>query len=144
MNCRVCGEEMKLLEVLKNKTKDTTTLYKKPFAAHKKDIELYRCPVCTHMQIDWLVPDSYYDDYTLISEPTEEGEKGKYTEHLLTYCDSLFSRLAKYAKTHNSILDIGCGAGVLLNYEKKYFKKVVGVEPSKTQYDIAMKINCGG
>lgn len=139
MICRVCGKEMKLLEVLENKEKDVTTLYRRPYTGNKQNLELYRCNFCTHMQIAWMNSPDYYEDYTLISDITEDTGKGKYTPSLLRYNREKIEQLARYARNHDRILDIGCGAGVLMELEEEFFGCAVGVEPSKIQYDIAIK-----
>ncbi len=85
MKCRVCGNATNILDVLENKEKDVTTLYREPYTALKRTIELHRCPLCTHMQIEWMNPENYYDDYALISDITDDSGYGLYTESLLAY-----------------------------------------------------------
>ncbi len=140
MLCRVCQKEMVLSETLKGKEQNVTTLYKAPFIGEKRDIELYRCPYCSHMQIEWENPAGYYDDYSLIAEPNEESEKGRYSPLVLDYYQDKFKQLSSYAHSHERILDIGCGAGILMEYEEQYFKEALGIEPSKVQYNIAHKL----
>ncbi len=140
MICRVCGHEMKLLETLRGKEKNVTSLYKKAFVGKKENVDLYRCSLCTHMQIDWTNPADYYDSYTLIAEPTQESEYGRYSPALLSYYEEKFQALADYAVDKDNIIDIGCGCGVLMDLEARHFEKPFGVEPSKVQYDIAKKL----
>lgn len=139
MICRVCGNETKVLDVLEGKEKDVTTLYKKPYTAQKRTIELHRCPVCTHMQIEWMNPKNYYEDYSLISDITDDSGYGIYTDAMLSYYRLKFEQLSSYAVTHDRIFDIGCGAGVLMEVEGEFFGKTLGIEPSKVQYEIATK-----
>ena len=70
MKCRVCDSETIVIDVLEGKEKNVTTLYKSPYTAKKMNIELHRCPNCSHMQIEWLNPENYYEDYSLISDGT--------------------------------------------------------------------------
>ncbi len=60
------------------------------------------------MQIEWLNPDNYYDDYSLISDITNDSGYGMYTDSLLQYYQTKFEQLSSYAVSHNSIIDIGC------------------------------------
>lgn len=131
---------MKLAEILKQKEQNVTTLYRKPFIGQKKDIQLYRCVYCTHLQIEYKVSEDYYEKYTLIEEPSTESEYGRYSPSVLNYYNEKFKQLSTYATSFDTILDIGCGAGVLMDYEEQYFSKAIGVEPSKVQYDIAKKL----
>lgn len=80
MNCRVCGEKTIILDVLEGKEKDVTTLYKEPYAELKRTLELHRCPICTHMQIEWMNPENYYKEYSLISNITDDSGCGMYTD----------------------------------------------------------------
>lgn len=140
MKCRVCQKEMDLIEILKGKEQNVTVLYKKPFQGERTDVELYRCPCCTHMQIEYVVPGDYYDDYSLIEEPNYESEHGRYSSYVLNYYDGKFKQLLSYANSSNKLLDIGCGVGILMEYEEKYFASVLGIEPSKVQFNIAKKL----
>lgn len=140
MKCRVCQKEMDLIEILKGKEQNVTVLYKKPFQGERTDVELYRCPFCTHMQIEYVVPSDYYDDYSLIEEPNFESEHGRYSSYVLNYYDGKFKQLLSYANSSNKLLDIGCGVGILMEYEEKYFSSVLGIEPSKVQFNIAKKL----
>lgn len=140
MQCRVCQKEMNLIEILKEKEQNVTILYKKPFKGKRTDVKLYRCPFCTHMQIEHVVPDDYYENYSLIEEPNSESEHGRYSSYVLNYYDEKFKQLQSYANSSNKLLDIGCGAGILMEYEEKYFSSVLGIEPSKVQYNIAKKL----
>jgi SAM-dependent methyltransferase len=139
MKCRVCDSETIVIDVLEGKEKNVTTLYKSPYTAKKMNIELHRCPNCSHMQIEWLNPENYYEDYSLISDITDESGYGMYTDSLLKYYHKKFEQLSSYAVSHNSIFDIGCGAGVLMNLEAEFFSNTLGIEPSKVQYEIAKK-----
>lgn len=139
MNCRICDYEMEQIETLYGKERNVTLLYKEPFVAPKIDVALYRCPNCSHMQIEDLLSEDYYLDYSLISPSSDENDSGRYTPSFLQYYQEKFEQLSRYAKTHSRILDIGCGAGVLMDYEKNYFSSVLGVEPSKAQWEIAKR-----
>ena len=139
MKCRVCGNEARIVDVLKHKEKNVTTLYQAPFCAKKADTELFRCDKCTHMQIEWMNSDDYYDGYSLISDINEENGTGMYTESLLSYYRQKFSQLSQYAVSHDRIFDIGCGAGVLMDIEGEFFNETLGIEPSKVQFEIAKK-----
>ncbi len=58
---------------------------------------------------------------------------GGYTQTLLDYYDKRFEELNRYTSASESILDIGCGPGILLKKAMKYFEKGIGVEPSGVQ-----------
>lgn len=140
MLCRVCGKEMELVEVLHNKERNVTLQYAIPFSAEKRDVELYRCSSCFHMEIEYIIPDKYYDDYTLVEESNENGENTRYSASFLTYYNEKFKELASYAFSTKKVIDIGCGAGILMKKELQYFDECIGVEPSKTQSRIGKNL----
>lgn len=146
MQCRVCGRKVELLEVLHNKEKNVTVQYRTPFIAEKKDVELYRCPQCFHMQIQYTLPDEYYDNYALIDGADEDDSNISHTPitpMVLDYYDEKFKELASYAISNKRVIDIGCGAGILTKRLAQYFEECIGVEPSKAHAEIGKRIGKG-
>src|SRR5688572_27394455 len=46
-----------------------------------------------------------------------------------------------YPASRDTALDFGCGAGRLLRFSSKYFKKVIGVDISQGMIDLSKKYN---
>lgn len=133
MKCNVCGSQMHVLDLLEEHESEVTKVYSKPNCSKSVDITFYQCPACTHGQIGNVIDKEYYQKYELIHNTDNTGVTGAYTPTLLDYYDKRFEELSQYASDNDSILDIGCGPGILLKKAMKYFKKGIGVEPSEVQ-----------
>ncbi|MNW26112.1 bifunctional 3-demethylubiquinone-9 3-methyltransferase/ 2-octaprenyl-6-hydroxy phenol methylase [compost metagenome] len=130
MQCRVCGEKTVLLEVIDDCRYEHNFLSTTPFKANTKELEIYQCPACTHIQAEYILPDDYYETYTIF------GGASQYYE-ALNLTDSKISKLHKYALSNVRIFDIGCGTGTGLKVASQYFENCIGIEPSKLHSDLA-------
>lgn len=105
-------------------------VFEKPHHINYYKTMLYRCQICTHMQIENIVDkDIYEDEYTV---DYSSWECMKQTDH--KYLGKMRDLL------HDSeavICEIGCGEGRTLQVAEQYFKEVWGIEPAKKQADIA-------
>lgn len=130
MRCRVCNELVKPLEVIDNCRYKQFTLKQAPFSATTKDIQLYRCQSCSHIQTEYVLTDDFYNSYTNM-----EGSSQYYGP--LVVFDEKLIKIKEYSNSHEKLLEIGCGTGVTLRMSEKYFKSCLGIEPSKITYEIA-------
>jgi SAM-dependent methyltransferase len=133
--CRICGSETIIIEKVADIATNVSALFHETTIPQKRDAVLYKCPVCTHFQISDVNIHNMYSNYLMTSTMSdlliEERKKS------LKYLSSL-------AKGHNQVLDIGCGPGVIFKLVEQYFENIVGVEPSKSAYDIAVKTVING
>ena len=120
MKCYICGNECVIEEKLSNvphKLQEQYDANRLKFFS----IDIYRCTVCTHIQISSIVEQSYYRDYDM----------GYYWgEELIQIRKAQMRRLAEYLPSGKSLLDIGCGSGAYLDLAKDYFEELHGIEPS--------------
>ena len=129
---------MKVLDKLIGHECDVTKVYSTPNCSNKADIIFYQCSVCGHGQIKNILDNKkYYQNYELIHNVNNTGVSGAYTDTLLKFYEKKFAELNAYIKSNETILDIGCGPGVLLKRAMKYFKSGIGVEPSCIQTNYA-------
>ena len=131
MKCRICGMEMKLIDIIENCVEGHVYFGEKPYQLPTKKVELYQCAICGHAQIDNLIEDTYYDVY----ECRDENTTAYYA-----YTENIYDERLKKLQSLNggkSLLDIGCGTGDLLSCAQKYYDKCVGVEPSSSEYAVA-------
>jgi SAM-dependent methyltransferase len=116
-----------------------------PFEMPTRDIEIYACPKCTHVQIANMLGNGFYENYLIDSfndalystdninnsEPGGGGGGGG------EFLKARRKKLKSYAKGGDRFLDIGCGTGNILKVARTYFNDCVGVEPSTDGYKIA-------
>lgn len=131
--CVICGKEMHILDVLKQHEMEVTKVYDKPNCSNRVDITFYYCPLCSHGQIDRVYQETYYQTYELLHNVGDTGVIGNYTQTLLDYYDQMFAELKAYVPRAGSLLDIGCGPGILLKRAMAGYEEGIGVEPSKIQ-----------
>ncbi|OPH54543.1 hypothetical protein BC351_31685 [Paenibacillus ferrarius] len=132
MGCRVCGEELVLFEIVDDCRYEHNFLNTIAFKTITKNIECYQCPVCTHLQTEYILPDDYYNKYTGFG-----GASQYYGSLNLT--DNKIAKIKKYSSSNERIMDIGCGTGKALKAAEKYFKSCLGVDPSKLHSDMAKR-----
>lgn len=139
MQCRVCLSQMNYVETLARKSPRGCILHSQPESSKLVDIKMYRCPNCSHVQIDYEMDNNLYTEYEMEGDSQDVSQIGRFPLVLIDYYDQCFEKLSEYVNSHNLVLDIGCGVGTLMYYERKYFKKVLGIEPSKAECKIARK-----
>lgn len=133
MKCRVCGKEMKVYDTISDNVTEVTSFFLKP--CYKKNIvlKLYKCieEGCGHFQISNDLDEDYYDDYDIVYNPEQDLENLGYPKTLLLFYQSLLKDVISRYKIGDSLLDVGCGSGEILEIMSPYFKNCVGIEPSK-------------
>ena len=133
--CRICSS-IKLeayIDLGKQPFSNSFLKYKDIKKERKFPLIVVLCKSCGLSQLS-IVPDTklIFGEYDYLSSSSKA---------LSRHYDNLVkSILKKYnVKSQNTVLDIGCNDGVLLeNYPKK-FKKVVGIEPSNASKYIKQK-----
>lgn len=141
MKCRVCNNEMNLIEKIMDCTIDTRTVYKKPTNRATVDLLFYKCDYCSVGGIECQTEEDYYKNYKRIDTVTKEQAIGVYQESKINYYDDNIKMLKKYCGGgYSHFLDIGCGPGVLLKVASKYFSNCIGVEPSEPLSMIAQEL----
>lgn len=96
----------------------------------KKDMVLFRCPNCTHVETSFELPDDFYNSYD------EECGAAQYSG-TLDFTGKKLKRLQSYADSTTGFLDIGCGVGHALSIAEGLFTYCLGVEPAKNTCSIA-------
>ena len=134
MHCRICSTKMNTLSKIDNCVIGHSTLRDKVFEMPVCEVELFVCPNCFHMQIENMIEEDYYDIYECNNEDTTMY----YSQTDSVYLKRI-EKLKKYGAEGNSFLEIGCGNGYLLNLAKQYYEDVLGVEPSKSECEIASR-----
>lgn len=101
-----------------------------PFVVKTQEVEIFKCPVCGHMQIPYLLDSDYYKNYDEVSGFQQYGfGLNKIEEKLI--------KLRKFSNQNGKILEIGSGAGYSLEIASKYFESAIGVDPSEKECEIA-------
>ena len=89
-------------------------------------------PVSRHAAIQNYQPPSYYEDYVMTatySARMQALQSGQ-AERLSQICGD--------SGKPQALIEIGCGDGSFLNHARRYFARVVGVEPSRRFADEAI------
>jgi|GEM_PF-595065 len=135
-NCRICNKPLSFLETISGCRYEQFALKKEPFKLITRDVVLYRCNHCLHIQTDFNLEDDFYKEYSPL-----QGSSQYYGG--LIKIDSKLKLLRGYCSILGNssdlmFLDIGCGTGEALSAASVYFGVVKGVEPSQTA-DVAKK-----
>lgn len=140
MKCPICESGMVLKEILKDK-RNTSNVVSDYFIDKRDDLKFYCCPVCGHGRINDILEDGFYQDFSVALVGTDDEAANNYRA---SKYKPFIERLAKLAPDTDSILEIGSGCGYLLKAAKERFTKVLGVEPSETEYKVSKEIapNC--
>ena len=138
MNCIICDNKMAICEVLKNKV-NTPNVMKKFMKADKYNITFYHCENCGHGYIENILPDSFYEEFTVALDDKEcNNQKNTRSAGF----DRIINRLLEMTGNDNeSILEIGSGRGYLLKQALERFRYGLGVEPSKAEAEVAKKMD---
>lgn len=129
MRCVICGSQMNEVgEVVC--AEENIRLFDNPHTIRYGKVKLYRCLICTHMQIENKTSnDIYEDDYNVDYSCWDDTiEK-----------DRIYLRKLTTLFENNCICEIGCGEGRTLKLATEYYQEVIGVEPAKRQALIAEK-----
>ena len=124
MKCRCCGSQTHFFENVSNCQYEQFDFKKNPFKAKLKDITLYKCPYCSHVQSEYNLADNFYDTYSSYEGVAQYAQSDELAEKRI-------SHLLQYAPDADSLLEIGSGIGSFLRIARKTFKNVIGVEPSQ-------------
>jgi SAM-dependent methyltransferase len=130
MNCRICDAKMDLFGTYQKSAIEVARLYPQPTRADGVEISLYGCQVCGHYQIPYINTDSYYDDYVMTVS---------HSPKIQALQSDQANKLFSYAMNKDHFIEIGCGDGSFLTHARPLFKHVIGVEPSRPYYDLAIK-----
>lgn len=130
MRCRICGNKTESFETVNSFYFDTI------FMNHpniNNAMRLYRCPVCTHIQAEYVLDDSFYDIYN------EQKGASQY-RGVLDLTERKLRKLQSYANSTSDFIDIGCGYGTALRCANAgIFANCLGIEPAYNTYCIAKK-----
>lgn len=123
MNCVVCNTKM-IDEENVMCAKENIKLFDKPHNIEYGAVTLYRCPCCTHLQINNVISNDIYEeeynvDYASWTSVVESDKK--YLEKLQTLSQG------------ECVCEIGCGEGRTLEVATSFFDRVIGIEPAKKQ-----------
>lgn len=132
MKCRICFTEMKFQETVQGCRADYFGIKDRSFKMLTKDVDMYKCPQCTHIQIGYLISENYYDQYN-----AESGSEQYYGS--LNLSSVKLEKLKNYIREEGKyrLFEIGCGSGRNLELSKLYFDSCLGIEPASNLYNIA-------
>lgn len=110
------------------------------FSEDSENIEIYVCSNCTHRQTKYLLSDLYYEQLE------ESGGAIQYRGGLCK-TKELIAKLKEFANSTEKLVEIGCGMGYGLVDAMEYFDYVVGIDPSKSEVEVAkekdLNVICG-
>lgn len=108
MRCRCCGSEMQFSERIDNCVSQEidSLVHEKPWRVRTDFVEIWSCPVCSHRQAEYRLPDDLYEDYS-----DQQGYMQYYGN--LQRTDFLLQKLAGYCTGKDQMFEIGSG-GVML------------------------------
>lgn len=130
MRCRICGTECNFLETVAGVFLGSNRLEANRHELENRNMDLYRCPNCTHIQTEYQLPDDFYKRYNAQSGAAQYSGALELTE-------SKLRKLRSYASSSNWFIDIGCGTGHALGIVAHMFDHCLGVEPAYNTYYIA-------
>ena len=130
MKCRICSSITNLYEAMPNSAQKVSKLYRQPIKAKGVELELFACPVCRHYQIQNFTSDDYYGDYIMTASHSPKMQELQKRQ---------IEKLAALTQNKASFIEIGCGDGHFLSQAQLFFNKVLGIEPSKSFYQICIK-----
>lgn len=139
MKCPICGENMNLKEVLRNK-RNTSNVVQDYNTDKRDDLGFYVCPVCDHGRINDVLDEGFYQDFSVALVGTDDEATNNYRA---SKYKPFVEKLAKLAPDTDSIFEIGSGCGYLLKAAMEKFSKVLGVEPSEKEYEVSTEIAKG-
>ena len=139
--CPICDSTMNEVQELKGKLNTANVVSSLEDKVNRTNLMIYKCPKCNHGVIDNFLDDEFYTDFSVaLGDDIDEAAVNQRSQKF----DSMIEFLAEKSPNCDGIIEIGSGCGYLLNAAKKKFVRVLGVEPSKTEYDISVKVapNC--
>jgi len=124
-SCRVCGREANYVDTL---LVGNYQLTNKPVKCYRQNTDIFACSFCEHVMIDDIKPDDFYQErlsWDFIN-----------TNYISNFRVCQIIQLNKLAEKKDFFLEVGCGTGGCLEIASKYFKEVIGVEPSNKHIEI--------
>lgn len=128
MKCCICEKEMIPIEKVFC-AEEAIHVFDSPHQIKYGQVMLFRCPDCSHMQIENVVNDAIYEDEYNV-DYSSWPEMKKHDEYYL-------SKICALSKKTNSILELGCGEGKTLEVAQNFFENVCGIEPASVQAELA-------
>ena len=137
MKCPICNSVMMENECLTGKTNTPNILKKYGGGGKEVSLQLYHCEVCGHGAIEDILTDDFYEEFTVALDDKKVLSAAN-TRNIRF--EKLLSKLVSLGKNNGSLLEVGSGCGYLLKAAEGYYQEAVGVEPSKTEAEIACKM----
>lgn len=135
--CPVCGAEMKEVEILTGKLNTANVVRDSAEKVNRADLTLYKCPECEHGAIDNFLSDEFYTDFSVaLGDIDNEAAVNQRSKQF----DPIIDFMVQNSPNTDSILEIGSGCGYLLRAAKRKYINILGVEPSKIEYDISVNV----
>lgn len=130
--CRVCHGETEEVETIHNCRMDHLLMTDTPRRIRTEDFTLYRCPQCSHYQIEYRLPEEYYG-----SSYSNNGAGQKQYSGFLNQVESKIQRLSQYSASTRSIVEIGCGditqGAEPYRVAESLYRQYVGVDSSEEE-----------
>lgn len=135
MQCCVCNQMMEKVENILC-AEEAIRVFEEPHTINYRKTMLWRCPNCTHMQIDSAVDGSLYETDYAVDYAAWESVQQKDREYLAKVWE-LLSGGEREKTNFFCVCEIGCGEGRTLEVAKDYFSEVWGIEPAQKQAESA-------
>ncbi len=103
MICRVCQTHMEPLETIHGCRAEHLSMESHPHRIRTDDYTMHRCPQCSHCQIEYRLPEGYYESYV------STGAGQQQYSGALNQVEQKIRRLSRYSPNTRSIVEIGCG-----------------------------------
>lgn len=130
MRCRICDMETAISGTFERSAAEVARLHPRPTESGGVLISLYGCPSCGHYQIPDINTPNYYADFVLT---------GSHSPKMQDLQQEQAKTISSLAPRTDRFLDIGCGDGSFLAHSARYFREVLGIEPSKPYFELSKK-----
>ena len=142
MKCRVCETDIENYEEVSDIEMNANTLYSQYTNTKKCNIKLYQCPICTHIQAEYVLEDGFYEKYNILNMENQDVGEGGNSVRRRTYYKEVLKNLKTYGVDIKRFIDMGCGRGTILKMAEAYFEECIGVEPSIIEKQVATEQGC--
>lgn len=129
--CRVCLAETVFFQEVNDIIQEQCFISSSYFTPKTDNMGIFKCPVCTHMQIENKLPQDYYSN-----NQNEDSGASQYFGSLDLFEEKI-KKLKNFAVNNEKLMDIGCGTGHALSLAESIFSKCVGIEPAKNVFKAA-------
>lgn len=133
LNCRLChSSELQPFLLLANSPNNISCLLDKENLSKDKPLELnvYKCPQCSFVQLSNLLEQNYYDDYLMTVSHSQQMRDYQHSQ--------AFTFIKKFNLQGKKVIEVGCGDGNYVSTLTDIGVNAFGIEPSSKFRNIAL------